>query len=190
MVYLLGDFVDRGPRSKEVIDQIITMKGTGYHLIPLRGNHEDMFLRACGSLDYYRVWINNGGKETLTSFAIEDPCELPTVYRNFCATLPYYQELDNCILVHAGFNFQNENPYKDFEYMLWSRSDNTNSMPINHKIIITGHTPVRKESIKQSLLTNRICLDNGCVYKNEPLLGSLAALELTSMSLFFQKNID
>ncbi len=189
-VYFLGDLVDRGSRSKEVLDQIILMQNTGYQLFPLRGNHEEMLLRACGSLDYYRIWMNNGGKETLASFAIEDPCELPPAYRKFCAALPCYQELTDCILVHAGFNYLSDDSYNDIEHMLWSRPDESKPVSYEHKKVISGHTPVSKERIKQSLQTDRILLDNGCVYKNDPLLGSLAALELTSLSLYFQKNID
>jgi serine/threonine protein phosphatase 1 len=189
-VYFLGDYVDRGPRSKEVLDQIINLQQKGFTLHLLRGNHEEMLLRACGSIEYYRVWIMNGGKETLASFSIEDPCEVPSEYRTLCATLPCYMDLHDCILVHAGLNNAVPDPFSDVEYMLWSRAGAPSQQNLGQKRIISGHTPVSRERIKQSIMTNHILLDNGCVYKNEPLLGTLAALELDTLSLYFQHNID
>jgi serine/threonine protein phosphatase 1 len=149
-----------------------------------------MFLRACGSLDHLRLWILNGGHTTLSSFNREDPCDIPVSYRRFMHDLPYYVVLDDYILVHAGLNFEREDPFTDTEAMLWSRSCDVDLVRLSGKKVISGHTPVMRETIKKSILTNRILLDNGCVYAGNPELGTLAALELGSLSLYFQKNID
>lgn len=190
MIYLLGDYTDRGPRSKEVIDQIFTLRSEGFSVYPIRGNHDDMLLRACSSIDYLRIWRSNGGNATLDSFGVEDPCEIPLTYRRFFDTLPYYLELDDYILVHAGLKFQGNDPFRDKEAMLWTRSQVVDSELIGHRKVITGHTPVSRETIKQSISTGLIPLDNGCVYATTAQLGTLAALDLDSHSLYFQKNID
>jgi serine/threonine protein phosphatase 1 len=190
IIYLLGDYTDRGPRSREVIDSIRSLADEGYQIRPLRGNHEEMLLKACGSLDDLRLWTLNGGRTTLESFGVDDPCEIPLSYRSFIAGLPFFLELDDSILVHAGLNLQIVDPFEDTEAMLWSRSVLGDPERIGHKKIISGHTPVSRETIKQSVASERILLDNGCVYADRPELGTLTALELNSMSLYFQINID
>lgn len=190
MLYLLGDYVDRGPRSREVIDLILSLQSEGFKVKPIRGNHDDMLLKACGSLDYLRIWILNGGRTTLDSFGVEDPCEIPNSYRHFIAGLPHYLELEDFILVHAGLNFAADNPFLDTEAMLWSRSDVINPERIGFRKLVSGHTPVSRETIRESIPTGRIFLDNGCVYAPHPELGTLAALELNTLSLYFQDNVD
>lgn len=190
ILYLLGDYTDRGPRSKEVIDQIFALQSEGFPVYPIRGNHDDMLLRACGNIDYFRVWILNGGRATLDSFGVEDPCEIPLTFRKFFDALPFYLELDDFILVHAGLNFRGDDPFRDKEAMLWTRSQEIHGELIGHKKVITGHTPVSRETIKQSISSGLIPLDNGCVYATIAQLGTLAALDLDTHSLYFQKNID
>lgn len=190
MLYLLGDYIDRGPRSREVIDLLVSLQHDGFIIHPIRGNHDEMLLRSCGSLDYFRLWILNGGRTTLESFGVEDPCEIPGPYRHFLAGLPYYLELEDSILVHAGLNFAADDPFADTQAMLWSRSDEVVPERTGYRKVISGHTPVSRETIRQSISTGRIFLDNGCVYAPQPDLGTLAALELNTMSLYFQVNID
>jgi serine/threonine protein phosphatase 1 len=189
-LYLLGDYTDRGPRSREVIDQILELQSSGFSINAIRGNHDDMLLRACGNLDYFRVWMLNGGRSTLASFNVDDPCEIPVVYRRFFDELPFYLELEEYILVHAGLNFQPDDPFSDQEAMLWTRSRHVNTERIGRKKIIAGHTPVSRETIKRSITSEMIPLDNGCVYALTEELGTLAALDLDTLSLYFQKNID
>ncbi|MRR05689.1 MAG: serine/threonine protein phosphatase [Deltaproteobacteria bacterium] len=189
-VYLLGDYTDRGPRSKGVIDQILELQSKGFPVYPIRGNHDEMILRACGNLDIFRIWMLNGGSATLTSFDVDDPCELPNRYRRFFVGLPYYLELDDYIIVHAGLNFQSGDPFSDKEAMLWTRSEDIKPEMIGRKKVIVGHTPVSRKTIRQSLQSGLIHLDNGCVYATNAQLGTLCALDLDTLSLFFQKNID
>jgi serine/threonine protein phosphatase 1 len=189
-LYLLGDYTDRGPRSKAVIDQILELQNKGFSVYPIRGNHDDMLLRSCGNLDFFRIWMLNGGRETLTSFDVDDPCKLPLLYRRFFDGLPFYLELDDYIIVHAGLNFQSGDPFSDKEAMLWTRSEEIYPEMIGKKKVIIGHTPVSRETIRQSLQSGLIHLDNGCVYAANAQLGTLCALNLDTHSLFFQKNID
>jgi serine/threonine protein phosphatase 1 len=189
-LYLLGDYIDRGPRSKELLDEIIRLRRSGYSVHTLRGNHEVMLLQSRESLSALRLWLINGGQATLESFGAEDPGEIPYGYRNFLLGLNSHIILDNFVLVHACLNFEIPDPYADTEAMLWARTCNVNPERIGGRRIICGHTAISRDSVEESLTTNRIMLDNGCVYKDSPGLGSLTALELNSMKLYYQKNID
>jgi len=189
-IYLLGDTIDRGPRSKEVIDAIRQFQVDGYDLQALRGNHEEMLLKSCQDRSCFYLWMLNGGHATLKSFGVEDGCDIPWPYRQFMESFPYFIELEDFILVHGGLNFTVPDPLADRESMLWSRTREVVKGLIGGRRVIGGHTPLKREDIRKSLATDHIMLDNGCVYKGEPGMGSLTALELNSMSLFFQDNID
>lgn len=189
-IYLLGDTIDRGPASREVIDAIRQFQMDGYDLQSVRGNHEEMFLNSCRDRSYFYLWMLNGGHATLKSFGVEDGCEIPFPYRQVVESFPYFIELEEFILVHGGLNFSNADPLTDTEAMLWSRDRTVIKELIGGKRVIGGHTPVKREEIIRSLSKDHIMLDNGCVYKGEPGLGSLAALELNSMTLLFQENLD
>jgi serine/threonine protein phosphatase 1 len=189
-IYLLGDAIDRGPASKEVLDEIRRLQMEGYDIHSVLGNHEEMFLQSCHDRTYFRMWILNGGQATLKSFGVEDSCEIPLLYRRFIESFPYYIKLDDFILVHAGLNFNLPDPLADREAMLWSREREVIKDLIGGRRLIGGHTPLGLAEISRSISTDRIMLDNGCVYKGEPGLGNLLALELNSMVLYSQKNID
>src|SRR5574340_376577 len=60
-LYLLGDYIARGPRSREVLDILLALPEEGYQVSPLRGNHEEMFITARDSDAAFRLWILNGG---------------------------------------------------------------------------------------------------------------------------------
>lgn len=189
-LYLLGDYIDRGPGSREVLDILRGLILKGYRLWPVRGNHEEMFLNGCRDRELFRVWMLNGGGATLKSFGVEDPCEVSPIYRRFLEEMPLYRVLPDFVLVHGSLNFALPDPFTDREAMLWSRSLEVQREKIGGRRVIGGHTPMTREAIARGLATDRIVLDNGCVYAGEPGLGSLTALELDSMSLYFQENID
>ena len=189
-VFLLGDTIDRGPRSREVLDTIVELRTKGHDIRSIRGNHEEMLLKSCMDRSYFRMWMINGGHETLTSFGVEDACEIPLLYRRLMADYPFYIEYGDFILVHANLNFRMPDPFEDREAMLWSRSREVDSRLVGGKRLIGGHTPVDMEEVRRSLATDKIMLDNGCVYQGEPGLGNLLALELETMEIYSQKNID
>lgn len=182
-IYLLGDLIDRGPRSKDVLDTLMRLRSAGYAIKSVRGNHEEMLLHACRDRDSFRLWMLNGGAQTLASFNVEDACEIPLLYRNFIADLPYYLEHDRFVLVHAGINWNAADPYADHETMLWSRNRPAHGNPPGNKRVICGHTSLPLADIRKSLTTDCIALDGGCVYTQHPSLGRLVALEIETMTL-------
>ena len=189
-LYLLGDYIDRGPRSREVLELIRSWRDDGFTIHPLRGNHEEMLLNACHDRASFRLWMLNGGGATLASFGVEDACEIPLPYRTMLADLPLYLKLDDVVLVHAGLNFDLDDPFSDREAMLWLRPTSVDNVQLGGRKLVCGHTPQTRKAIEASLATGLITLDNGCVYAGMPGMGSLSVLELNTNNLMFQENID
>ena len=189
-LYLLGDYVDRGPDSKGVVDYIMDLKKDGYNVITLMGNHEDMLLSAIYKDVYLKSWLNNGGDVALKSFDVSHPKNLEGKYIEFFNGLERYVELEDYFLVHAGFNFKIDNPLEDKQAMLWIRKSVPPKSFLVGKKIIHGHTPVGKNKIIKSLKKEKpsINIDAGCVYADKLSLGRLCAINLDNLSLTFAKN--
>ncbi len=191
-LYLLGDYIDRGPRSREVLQYVMQLIEEEYRIFPLRGNHEEMFLNACENRGEYRTWILNGGYATLDSFQVDDACEVPFSFHRFCNELPYYYLLDDYLLVHAGFNTDAEEPYADTQAMIWSRNRAVSKEILGGRSMICGHTPQPLGEIEKMIRRDNglIVLDNGCFLSGRKGMGTLLALELNSRTLYKQQNID
>lgn len=190
-IYLLGDYIDRGPKSKEVIDLIIDLQEKGYNVFPIMGNHEQLLIDSLNSSESFLNWFDNGCLTTLYSFKIDRAYDLPEKYLKFFLELPYYIKLDKFVLVHGGMNLTQEDPYQDKLSMVWIRNEKGNIEEKLGKRIIAGHTPLPLDEIQKSLNAPKIYLDGGCVYyKRYKGLGYLCALELNSMQLYTQINIE
>jgi serine/threonine protein phosphatase 1 len=185
-IVLLGDYIDRGYQSKEVIDYIIDLQEKGYDIIPLIGNHESMMLDSFESEQSMSNWFMNGGYETLLSFGIESVKELSSRYRIFFKSLLYYYIQDRYIFVHAGFNDELSDPFEDRYHMIWSRRESYSNPVFNEKIIVHGHTPIPlslcREEVRSDLKVLNI--DTGCVYNEWGGYGHLTAVELFTRELF------
>jgi serine/threonine protein phosphatase 1 len=134
--------------------------------------------------------------ETVKNLFNKERLLLPK-YKEMFESLPYYYELEDFLLVHAGFDFSKDNIYSNVDAMLTIRFWETDLLKTHGKKIIHGHQPTFKNKIKVAVRhkNNRIPLDNGCVYALSKehkynKIGSLCCLELNSMKLTFQKNID
>jgi len=182
---LLGDYIDRGEQSKEVIDFIIDLKNSGFNITVLTGNHEQMLLDAYHDEMNEYLWFMNSGMATLISFGIEDLHELENKYLSFFSELDYFLESGNYIFVHAGFNDNEPDPFVDRHTMIWECSTVYKNPLLKGKTIIHGHRPKRIEFVKQviSEKSNVIPIDTGCVYEKEMGYGNLSALEINTMNL-------
>ncbi|MBV7441392.1 serine/threonine protein phosphatase [Weeksellaceae bacterium TAE3-ERU29] len=189
-LYLLGDYINKGPRSKEVIDFIIELQNQGYKITTLRGNHEQILLDSINKRN--RI---EGLRETLDSFKINNIRELGDKYINWFYNLKYFHETQDFIFVHAGFNFNKPNPLSSKRDMLWMREwyHAINYNWLKSKKIIHGHTPTTKNQIQKMLKNIHkiqvLAIDNGCVIQQQGY-GSLCCLELNKLNLVFQENID
>lgn len=161
----LGDYVDRGPDSNKVLETII--QGiSGWKIIALKGNHEDMMYRATidRNKDYETVWLTNGGIKTLNSYSKNGSIDRPTMdkHLNFIQNMPLYYMDNHRFYVHAvvfpgPLHLQQDS-------MLWGRFGSANKgwVELNGKIyhIVHGHTPHEKPE----LFDGRTNLDTGCGY--------------------------
>lgn len=191
IIYFLGDFIDRGPRSKKVLKQIIRLKNMGFQINSIIGNHEIMLLDSLVDINSLDDWLRVGGRTTLNSFKASHPNQIKEKYIDFIRSLKNYIEIDDFIIVHGGLDFTLENPLSDSKRMAWIRNQYIEKEKIGGKRIIVGHTPTSLQKIMKSLTQDKIMLDGGCVYFNlERDLGYLVALEVHSMQIFTQKCID
>lgn len=190
-LYLLGDYVDRGPDSKGVVDRIWEAEAAGVHVRCLRGNHEQMLLDALTDPLRLHHFQKYGGKETLASFGVAHPNKIPSRYLKFFAQLDYYIDLPGeYLFVHAGINFEHTVPLADRHAMLYLRpwQMNLDRDWLDGRVLVHGHTPTPKEEIEESLakLGEKpvLNLDAGCVYER---LGYLCAFDLDARSLTFSE---
>jgi len=193
-LFLLGDYLNRGPDSKGVIDYIMELQEDDYQVYPLRGNHEQMLLDSHERAKNYSpeemrlpsIQRGRGLKDAKR--------QLYPKYLHFLENLPYYYELDNCFLVHAGFDFTLADPLDDWNAMLWISdfAKGYNPHKIKHKRVIYGHQTTSIQAIEKAIRKKAptIPLDNGCYKYNLDDYGHLCALNLDTWELIRQKNLD
>lgn len=203
----VGDYIDRGPDSKGVIDYIMELQKNDYNITALKGNHEDYCVKAWdddknkkGFLginlksSIHKQWEKHGGKQTLESFGVKRAKDIPEKYINWMRNLDYYVLLDKYVVVHAGLNFSIDNPFEDKWSMLWSRDYKIEPEKIGHRRIIHGHVPVNLEFIDM-VVKNKdsywfIDIDNGIYLGNKAGYGNLLALNLDTMDYLVQSVMD
>ncbi len=199
--YFVGDLIDRGPGSKEVLDLLFDLNTKGIKALSVRGNHEQMLLESYQNNLRIKdtIWKDNGAKQTILSFNKNPNLKLkvnkliPLRYYTYINALPYYIELDNFYIVHAGINFEAPDPFSDFNQMVWTREEKYNIQKAKNKKIIHGHSPLYYNQLKNQTLDNHlniINIDTGCVFTHIPNLGYLTALNMDNMEFISIKNKD
>lgn len=198
-LFFIGDYIDRGSDSSGVLDYIIKLIDDDFHVFALRGNHEENILKAFAEYDsptfvHYVQRINKSKNLIDNSFGIK------AKYLDFFNSLPYYYELDDFYLVHAGIDFSKEKPFEDTASLLNLRfeSDKFDISKLQGKRMVYGHQPTEIQIIRNAVEQKAqiIPIDNGCVYTKKhkvydyTKLGNLCALNLDSFELIAQTNID
>lgn len=136
-IYFLGDLIDRGPKSAQVVEFVIQ---NNYRC--LRGNHEEMLIGVFENdpvcPEAFQAWLHSGGHATVASYNAKIPPEHIDWMRN----LPLYLDLGDIWLVHAGINPQLSVEEQTSEQFCWIREEfHSQSQPyFADKLIITGHT--------------------------------------------------
>lgn len=155
----LGDYVDRGPDSRNVVDQIIEVGGR-CNIVPLRGNHEIMMMGvAIGGLDD-TVWLANGGRATVTSYG---GClsRIPTKHLAFFQGLAPFYETEDSIFVHAGYHPQVALHQQTEATMFWTHLPSLLPMPHESgKRVFLGHTPQPGGNVLDG--GHVVCIDTYC----------------------------
>lgn len=191
-LFLLGDYINKGPDSSETLNFIIQLIKWGYKVYPLRGNHEDELLDASKDEPKLVKWLCRRSSDLLKKGKVRKK------HLEFFDTLPYYYELPDFFLVHGGFNFSIKNPLADKNAMLWSRISKKQTNFGGDKRIIHGHQPLSIDIIRSKVYfkSKIIGLDNGVnlVKKNNLFypgeMGNLCAMDLDTFDLYIQQNIE
>jgi serine/threonine protein phosphatase 1 len=187
---LLGDYIDRGFQSREVVDFIIDLKEKGFDVVPLTGNHEAMLLESYSDPRMSYLWSMNSCETTLKSFGLQDIRDMEKRYIGFFSGLKYYETTGNYLFVHAGFNDNETDPFSDKFHMIWESRPMYENPVLFGKTIIHGHRPKYVDFVQKliSEKSNVIPIDTGCVYERELGYGFLSALEVNEMVLHSVQN--
>lgn len=173
LLITLGDYVDRGPDSRGVLDRLIALHRTG-RLIPIFGNHDQMMVDAVTGGEGKRMWLFFGGEETLESYGQDPFAEqydlVPEAHLDFLQrACRDYHETDTHLFAHATVNPLLPMTEQTVDDLRWMKLDG----PIRHcsgKTLICGHT--RQASGLPWVLPGTICIDTG-VYGGEGWLTCL-----------------
>jgi serine/threonine protein phosphatase 1 len=177
----IGDYIDRGKYSREVVDYLIGLKSDYKNIVFLQGNHEQMFMNYLDGVNE-GLYLGNGGRATLESYAIslfdniaQRKAKIPEDHWNFFQSLLPYYETDQYIFVHAGL--REELPLKEqaIDDLLWIRFEFIANENDFGKTVVFGHTPMRDLMVN----TNKIGIDTGAVYG-----GKLTCVELPDIKIY------
>ena len=163
----MGDYIDRGPHSRGVLDQLLTLSRR-CRLVPLLGNHEEAALDALRDKDTLRKWLTLGGADTLRSYgwvsggprrALTD--WIPEPHRGFLARcLPYYETRSH-LFVHAGFVPELPLDEQPALALRWRITDPNSATPHHSgKVAVVGHTPQHTGEVLN--LGFLVCIDTNC----------------------------
>ncbi|RZK17476.1 MAG: serine/threonine protein phosphatase [Hymenobacter sp.] len=193
-LYLLGDYVNKGPDSAGVLEYIMQLQAAGYQVHCLRGNHEHELLATIhGAPNANHMWKLAAEREmVLASFGAAQPADIPARYVAWLEALPLELELPDFVLVHAGYNFAlpPAEMRRDHHSMLYTKSFVFDPSRLGGKCLLHGHVPTPVAQVRASVAAKAgaIGLDTGGVYRHNPELRHLAALNLDSWELHLVEN--
>jgi serine/threonine protein phosphatase 1 len=159
----LGDYIDRGPDSREVVEYLIDFETRRpEHVICLCGNHEDMALAAIDDPVEIDQWVvYNGGDKALASYGVTSPSELPADHVAWLRGLPTQHDDGLRFFVHAGVDPTRPLDRQSRHDLLWMREPFLSDPRDYGRFIVRGHTPLRGG--KPDLRTNRVNIDTAAV---------------------------
>lgn len=185
----VGDYVDRGSHSMQVIERLLELPPQTCFL---RGNHDQAVLDFLSDAAFYRTWKNYGAQETLLSYGVRPPRfddaqeiaevrdrfaqNLPASHVKFLQDLELFVEIGDYFIVHAGVRPGIDLKAQNAADMLWIRDDFLFSNRNFGKVVVHGHTPTDTPVSRE----NRIGIDTGAY-----ATGRLTALVLEKSSRRF-----
>ncbi len=170
----LGDVVDRGPASAQVIDHLLRPAPAGLRRINLMGNHEAMMLDFLHRPRAGSMWLESGGTETLASYGVPTDkllrldnrsaqqivaSYIPAEHFDYLAALPVLLDTPTALFVHAGLRPGIGIPQQADEDLLWFRDQFLSDFAEFGRPVVHGHT-----MRQQALVTpHRIAIDTAAV---------------------------
>lgn len=168
----LGDYIDRGPSSRETIDRLIE-HGETHESVFLKGNHEQIALKCLSDRSLFDQWMRLGGLETLISYgvhpeALDNGKQIAELQAAFHSALPqthfrFFRDLQSSFVcgdfffAHAGVKPGLALSQQTEKDLLWIRDEFLSSKLDFSKIVVHGHTPVHEVEVE----LNRINIDTG-----------------------------
>lgn len=177
----IGDYIDRGPASKGVVDFVLGLRESINQVICLLGNHEQMFLDYLHDENFNKeIFLVNGGGNTISSYGVIETSEgikvdVPESHMQFFTSLLPYYETDDYIFVHAGLRPNIPLEKQSIEDLIWIRHEFINSSCDFGKTVVFGHTPLAQPLID----SNKIGIDTGAVYG-----GKLTCIQLPEVKIY------
>ncbi len=172
-IHLLGDYVDRGPDSKGVIEMLMAGPEEDHvELLPLRGNHDHVFAAVCRDPKHElaREWWEHGGQQTMMSYGWNPlihgmPSDVgswvPKAHSDFLASLPLGHVVGNRFYVHAGIRPGRALIDQTDRDLMWIRNEFLKHKGDLGMVVVHGHSP---EAVNPQDHGNRIAMDGGCFY--------------------------
>jgi serine/threonine protein phosphatase 1 len=158
---MLGDCVDRGPDSRDVIDDLLAL-GNRCRLVPLLGNHEEMMLNFLEGRPQPDNWLLCGGEATLQSYTRFDKrAGIPDEHLDFIRSWGDFAETNTHFFVHGGYH--PEQSFAEQRWQIWRWQSLKQVIPAPHKsgkIAIVGHTSLRDGEVLD--LGHLKCIDTYC----------------------------
>lgn len=180
---MLGDYVDRGPNSASVIDDLLVRDPSGIKRYCLAGNHEETMLDFLINPHPQHRWLGFGGLETLQSYGIYDipskrhklkiiiDSHIPQEHFTFLHSLPSLVSVPGICFAHAGVENGVPLQHQNDKQLLWSRPQEQKvPATANPFLTVHGHTPVKSVA----LVENRLNVDTGAF-----MTGRLSAVKIS-----------
>lgn len=175
----LGDYVDRGPQSADVIDMLLDLKTREKNVILLKGNHESAMMTFLQEPMKGKRWLHYGGDATLRSYGVDlslsDLTEekirqagkklkknLPDSHLQFITSLDASYSMGDYFFVHAGIEPSRPIDDQKEHDLLWIRDDFLGHADLFEKVVVHGHSIIPEPEFKD----NRIGIDTGAFYSN------------------------
>jgi len=158
-IIFLGDYIDRGPNSKEVIDFLILLKSK-FNVVSILGNHEEMMIASRDDQRYFDAWIKFGGKSTLESYNL--PIEKKSLYSipkphwEFMLDCTEYYETNSHIFTHATIDADINIREQNAEELRWNKFLSPDPH-VSDKVVVCGHMSQKTGKILS--YGHSICID-------------------------------
>lgn len=180
----LGDYIDRGAQSLEVVERLIALSSRAPRDVTcLRGNHEVLALAAIPGGRAESRWLVNGGEATLRSYGVAAARDLPKPHLDWFRSLPSALDDGLRFYVHAGVDPARSLTDQDDSALLWIREPFLSDPRDYGRLIVHGHTPTLNGM--PELQRNRLNIDTGAAYGG-PLTAAVFRSDQTAPIEFLQ----
>jgi serine/threonine protein phosphatase 1 len=160
-IIMLGDCVDRGPASKQVIDVLLQLRER-CNIVALLGNHEEMMLNYLDEIPQPDDWLEVGGRATLKSYSVNlSTADIPRSHEEYIRSWGDYYETNSHFFVHGSYDPERALGQQHWQTMRWQSLKYGIPEPhVSGKTAIVGHTSQKSGEILN--VRHLVCIDTFC----------------------------